>query len=161
MTPRDKKALENYRRLLKLYERCEKIKELLEQNRKLLERCEKIEELLEHFKQNYGFYVNVTVSLPAILLMLTSISIMDSMQGFFFISFRSIQFSRLLRYLSFPEETIAELIALKRRRQKQNLPQWKLNLELTTEVLLLLWAIHIQIRLQNLSLPPSKKRNIE
>jgi hypothetical protein len=73
----------------------------------------------------------------------------------------SIQKTGLLRYFSFPEETIAELIALKRRRQKQNLPQWKLNLELTTEVLLLLWAIHIQIRLQNLSLPPSKKRNIE
>jgi PadR family transcriptional regulator, regulatory protein PadR len=60
-----------------------------------------------------------------------------------------------------PEETIAELIALKRHRQKQNIPKWKLNLELTTEFLLLLWAIHIQIRLQNLSLPPSKKRNIE
>jgi hypothetical protein len=73
---------------------------------------------------------------------------------------RSIWFSRCLRLLNFPEETIAELIALKRRRQKQNLPQWKLLLELTTEVFLLLWAIHIQIRLQNLSLPPSKKRNI-
>jgi hypothetical protein len=63
--------------------------------------------------------------------------------------------------LLLPEETIAELIALKRRRQKQNLPQWKLLLELTVEVLLLLWAIHIQIRLQNLSLPPSKKQNID
>ncbi len=73
----------------------------------------------------------------------------------------SIWFSRCLRCLNFPEETIAELIALKRRRQKQNLPQWKLNLELATEVLLLLWAIHIQIRFQNLSLPPSKKRNID
>jgi hypothetical protein len=64
-------------------------------------------------------------------------------------------------HLLFPEETIAELIALKRRRQKQNLPHWKLLLELTTEVLLLLWAIHIQVRFQNLSLPPSKKRNID
>jgi HEAT repeat protein len=64
-------------------------------------------------------------------------------------------------HLLLPEETIAELIALKRRRQKQNLPQWKLLLELTTEVLLLLWAIHIQVRFQNLSLPPSKKRNID
>jgi hypothetical protein len=64
-------------------------------------------------------------------------------------------------HMLLPEETIAELIALKRRRQKQNLPQWKLLLELTVEVLLLLWAIHIQIRLQNLNLPPSKKRNID
>jgi HEAT repeats len=64
-------------------------------------------------------------------------------------------------HLLLPEETIAELIALKRRRQKQNFPQWKLNLELTTEVLSLLWAIHIQVRLQKLSLPPSKKRNID
>jgi hypothetical protein len=64
-------------------------------------------------------------------------------------------------HLVLPEEAIAELIALKRRRQKQNLPQWKLLLELTTEVLLLLWAIHIQIRFQNFRLPPSKKRNID
>jgi hypothetical protein len=64
-------------------------------------------------------------------------------------------------HLLLPEEMIAELIALKRRRQKQNLPQWKLLLELTVEVLLLLWAIHIQVRFQNLSLPPSKKRNID
>jgi HEAT repeats len=64
-------------------------------------------------------------------------------------------------HILLPEETIAELIALKRRRQKQNLPQWKLLLELTVEVLLLLRAIHIQVRFQNLSLPPSKKRNID
>ncbi len=64
-------------------------------------------------------------------------------------------------HLLLPEEMMAELIALKRRRQKQNLPQWKLNLELTTEVLSLLWAIHVQVRLQNLQLPPSKKRNID
>jgi PadR family transcriptional regulator, regulatory protein PadR len=64
-------------------------------------------------------------------------------------------------HLLLPEEMIAELIALKRRRQDQKIPKWKLQLELTTEVLLLLWAIHIQIRLQNLSLPPSKKRNID
>jgi hypothetical protein len=64
-------------------------------------------------------------------------------------------------HLLLPEETIAELIALKRRRQKQNLPQWKLLLELTVEILLLLWAIHIQVRFQNLSLPPGKKRNID
>jgi hypothetical protein len=56
---------------------------------------------------------------------------------------------------------MAVLIALKRRRQKQKFPQWKLNLELTTEVLLLLWEVHIQVRFQNLSLPPSKKRNID
>jgi HEAT repeats len=64
-------------------------------------------------------------------------------------------------HLLLPEEMIAELIALKRRRQKQNLPQWKLLLELTVEILLLFWAIHIQVRFQNLSLPPGKKRNID
>jgi hypothetical protein len=64
-------------------------------------------------------------------------------------------------HLLLPEEMMAELIALKCRRQKQNIPQWKLQLELTTEVLLLLCAIHIQVRLQNLSLPPSKKQNID
>jgi hypothetical protein len=64
-------------------------------------------------------------------------------------------------HLLLPEEMMAELIALKRRRQKQQLSQWKLNLELTTEVLLLLWAIHIQIRFQNIRLKPSKKSNID
>lgn len=65
-------------------------------------------------------------------------------------------------HLFLPEETIAELIALKNRRQKQNIPQWKIYCEIVLcEILPLLWAIHIQIRLQNLSLPPSKKRNID
>jgi hypothetical protein len=64
-------------------------------------------------------------------------------------------------HLILPEEMMAELIALKHRRQKQNLTQWKLNLELTTEVLLLLWAIHIQVKLQNIRLNPGKKRNID
>jgi hypothetical protein len=64
-------------------------------------------------------------------------------------------------HLLLSEEMIAELIALKHRRQKQNFPQWKLNLELTTEVLSLLWAIHIQVRLQNIHLNPGKKRNID
>jgi hypothetical protein len=64
-------------------------------------------------------------------------------------------------HLLLPEEMMAELIALKRRRQKQKLSQWKLNLELTTEVLLLLKAIHIEIRFQNIRLKPGKKRNIK
>jgi hypothetical protein len=64
-------------------------------------------------------------------------------------------------HLLLPEEMMAELIALKRRYQTQNLPQWKLNLKITTEVLLLLGAFHIKIRLQNIRLKPEKKRNIK
>jgi HEAT repeat protein len=64
-------------------------------------------------------------------------------------------------HLILPEEAIAELIALKRRRQKQKFPQWKLNLELTINVLLLLGAFHIRIRFQNIHLKPGKKRNIK
>jgi hypothetical protein len=65
-------------------------------------------------------------------------------------------------HLVLPEEAIAELIALKRRRQKQNIPKWKIYCELIFfEILPLLLAQHIQVRLQNLSLPPSKKRNID
>jgi hypothetical protein len=60
-----------------------------------------------------------------------------------------------------PEEMRAELIALKQRREKQKTPCWKLYFELTTEVLLLLAAIHIQIRIENLWLAPGKKRNID
>ena len=62
----------------------------------------------------------------------------------------------------FPEEIMAELIALKCRRQEHNAPPWKLYLELAIEVLLLLWAVHIQIRLQSIYLITStKKRNID
>jgi hypothetical protein len=65
-------------------------------------------------------------------------------------------------HLLLPEETIAELIALKRRLQTQNKPRWKIYCELIFwEILPLFWAQHIQIRLQNLSLPPSKKRNTD
>jgi hypothetical protein len=71
-------------------------------------------------------------------------------------------FSIWLKSLRFPEEAIAELIALKNRRQKQNIPQWKIYCELVLcEILPLLWAIHIQIRLQKLQLPTSKKRTID
>jgi PadR family transcriptional regulator, regulatory protein PadR len=64
-------------------------------------------------------------------------------------------------HLLLPEEMRAELIALKHRRQKQNTPRWKLELELTSEMLLLLWAIHVQIRFQNFWLTPDEKRNID
>jgi hypothetical protein len=65
-------------------------------------------------------------------------------------------------YLPFSEEVIANLIALEYRRQQQNIPRWKIYCELIfCEILPLFWAVHIQIRLQNLSLPANKKRNID
>jgi HEAT repeat protein len=65
-------------------------------------------------------------------------------------------------HILLPEDRIAELIALKCRRQKQNIPRWKIYRELIFfEFLPLLLAQHIKIRLQNLSLPLGKKRKIK
>jgi hypothetical protein len=57
-------------------------------------------------------------------------------------------------YLIFPEEIVAELIALKQLRQAQSVPMRRIQLELAYEICLLLWAVHIRIRLENLRLPP-------
>jgi hypothetical protein len=80
---------------------------------------------------------------------------------FFYSLLGNSYFLRWSGHLLLPEEIIGELIALKHRRQKQSLPVWKLYLELATEVLLLLWAVHVQVRLQNIRLEPSKKRKID
>ncbi len=57
-------------------------------------------------------------------------------------------------YLIFPEEIVAELIALKQRRQSENVSPRRIRRELAYEVILLLWAVHVQIRIDNLHLPP-------
>jgi hypothetical protein len=57
-------------------------------------------------------------------------------------------------YLIFPEEIVAELVALKQRRQAENVSPKRIRRELAYEVILLLWAVHIQIRIDNLHLPP-------
>jgi HEAT repeat protein len=57
-------------------------------------------------------------------------------------------------YLIFPEEIVAELIALKQRRQAENVSSRRIRRELAYEVILLLWAVHVQIRIDNLHLPP-------
>jgi hypothetical protein len=57
-------------------------------------------------------------------------------------------------YLIFPEEIVAELIALKQRRQAEKVSPRRIRLELAYEVLLLLWAVHIQMRIDDIHLPP-------
>jgi HEAT repeat protein len=57
-------------------------------------------------------------------------------------------------YLIFPEEIVAELVALKQRRQAENVSPKRIRRELAYEVILLLWAVHVQIRIDNLHLPP-------
>jgi HEAT repeat protein len=64
-------------------------------------------------------------------------------------------------YLVFPEEVIAELIALKQRRQAQGVSPQQWRLELVFEVARLLWSVQIQMRWDNLWLPPSEQHNIE
>jgi Bacterial sugar transferase len=70
-------------------------------------------------------------------------------------------YRKLIGHLHFPEEIIAELYAQKRRRQQEKWPRWRINLEFAIDILLLLWSVHIQIRLQNFQLNPGKKRNID
>lgn len=62
-------------------------------------------------------------------------------------------------YLIFPEEVIAELIALVQRRHTEKVPQWRIRLEIIYEVLLLLWAFQIVIRIDNIKLPPGGNRS--
>ncbi|MBD2328111.1 hypothetical protein [Alkalinema sp. FACHB-956] len=62
-------------------------------------------------------------------------------------------------YLIFPEEVIAELIALVQRRHAEKVPQWRIRLEIIYEVLLLLWAFQIVIRIDNIKLPPGGNRS--
>lgn len=62
-------------------------------------------------------------------------------------------------YLLFPEEVVAELIALKQRRQDDNVKPWKIKLELAYEILTLIWTFQIQIRIDDLKLPPGGNRS--
>lgn len=62
-------------------------------------------------------------------------------------------------YLIFPEEVVAELIALKQRRQSEKVTQWKIRLELAYEIITLIWAFHILIRIDDLKLPPGGNRS--
>ena len=62
-------------------------------------------------------------------------------------------------YLLFPEEVVAELIALKQRRQSEKVRRWQIRLELAYEIITLIWAFHIQIRIDDLKLPPGGNRS--
>jgi hypothetical protein len=60
-----------------------------------------------------------------------------------------------------PEDHIANLNALLRRRQKQQISQWKIDCELIfREIIPLILVINFQIKLDNLLLKIGKKRNI-
>jgi hypothetical protein len=62
-------------------------------------------------------------------------------------------------YLLFPEEVIAELTTLAHRRQSEKAPQWRIRIEITYEVLLLIWAFYINIQIENIKRPPGGKRS--
>ena len=59
----------------------------------------------------------------------------------------------LIRRLKLPEECVAELTALYKRLKAQDRPRWLIYLRLTQETLELIFAVHIQIRLDNWRLP--------
>jgi hypothetical protein len=83
-----------------------------------------------------------TIGLTTIVLLLSSIRLRNPFPLIF------------SGYLIFPEEIIAELIALKQRRQAAGVKPRRIRLELAYEILLLLWAVHIQMRVDNINLPP-------
>jgi hypothetical protein len=62
-------------------------------------------------------------------------------------------------HLLFPEEVVAELIALKQRRQSEKVRKWKIRLELAYEIITLIWAFQIKIRIDDLKLPPGGNRS--
>jgi len=55
--------------------------------------------------------------------------------------------------LFLPEECIADLEALHQRMKSQQQPLWFIQLRMLQEVVELLWAFHIHIRIENLWLP--------
>ena len=62
-------------------------------------------------------------------------------------------------YLIFPEEVVAELIALKQRRQSEKVRRWQIRLELAYEIITLIWAFQIQIRIDDRTFPPGGNRS--
>ncbi|MEM9219416.1 MAG: hypothetical protein AAGD25_34420 [Cyanobacteria bacterium P01_F01_bin.150] len=56
-----------------------------------------------------------------------------------------------------PEECVAELSVLKQRMEMKKASIWYIRLRLLQEFLFLLWVFHIQVRIENLGLPPSDR----
>ncbi|EKU97595.1 hypothetical protein Lepto7375DRAFT_6800 [Leptolyngbya sp. PCC 7375] len=54
-----------------------------------------------------------------------------------------------------PEECIAEIGVLKQRMNRANAAPWHIRQRIVQEYLLLIWAVHIQAKLENLFLPSS------
>lgn len=57
-----------------------------------------------------------------------------------------------------PEDWVAELGALQRRMKKAKVLPWKIRLRLLEEFLTLLWVFYVQVRLENLGLPPRDRK---
>lgn len=58
----------------------------------------------------------------------------------------------------FPEECVAELGSLLRRMQKAKVSPWEIRLRLLQEFVSLLWAFHVQIRIENMGLPAGHRK---
>jgi hypothetical protein len=65
-----------------------------------------------------------------------------------------------LRYLksTFPEEAVADLVAFRNRLSQAKIPRRIIYWKLFIEVLKLIPDIHIQIKIENLWLPPGNRR---
>ncbi len=117
---------------------------------KQIHESEKVGSLAQlHSRQFFYLETGIlgAIGITAIVLLLSSIRLRNPFSLFF------------STYLLFPEEVVAELIALKQRRQSEKVRKWQIRLELAYEIITLIWAFHIQIRIDDLKLPPGGNRS--
>jgi HEAT repeat protein len=117
---------------------------------KQIHESEKVGSLAQlHSRQFFYLETGIlgAIGVTAIGLLLSSIRLRNPFSLFF------------STYLLFPEEVVAELIALKQRRQTEKVRKWQIRLELAYEIITLVWAFHIQIRIDDLKLPPGGNRS--
>ena len=115
-----------------------------------LNESEKVDRTAQQHTQQL-FYLETgvlgAIGVTAIGLLLSSIRLRNPFSLFF------------STYLLFPEEVVAELIALKQRRQSEKVAKWQIRLELAYEIITLVWAFQIQIRIDDRKLPPGGNRS--
>jgi hypothetical protein len=91
--------------------------------------------------------------LTAVILLLKLIELSTKTQ-------KTLPVNIFLRYLksTFPEEAVADLVAFRNRLSQAKIPRRIIYWKLFIEVLKLIPDIHIQIKIENLWLPPGNRR---
>jgi len=122
------------------YKQEQEQRQLREQRRQ--GELEHLQELKQQLNQAWLLLGLFILSFMALLFLLLSHRQQVSLTGQFFL----------------PEEYIAELEALHQRMKSQQKPLWFIQLRMLQEVVELLWAFYIHIRIENLWLPGINKK---